>query len=131
MHEAAGDHLLVVHVLFFFFQQKTAYELSLGLVGSEMCIGDRCRGGLNNTFPIHLLILLSCWNAWNAYPVSILSVFLDSGSPASSGMTALFKYKKAPLHFQVNRAFQGCVLIKSGIVFQFFNLFSNVSQFFS
>ncbi|VTU58961.1 polyphosphate kinase [Lactobacillus casei subsp. casei ATCC 393] [Lacticaseibacillus rhamnosus] len=27
--------------LFFFFKQKTAYEISLGLVGSEMCIRDR------------------------------------------------------------------------------------------
>ena len=27
---------------FFFFKQKTAYEISLGLVGSEMCIRDRC-----------------------------------------------------------------------------------------
>ncbi len=27
--------------LFFFFKQKTAYEFSLGLVGSEMCIRDR------------------------------------------------------------------------------------------
>ena len=25
----------------FFFKQKTAYEISLGLVGSEMCIRDR------------------------------------------------------------------------------------------
>ena len=24
------------------FKQKTAYEISLGLVGSEMCIRDRC-----------------------------------------------------------------------------------------
>ena len=26
----------------FFFKQKTAYEIVLGLVGSEMCIRDRC-----------------------------------------------------------------------------------------
>ncbi len=25
----------------FFFKQKTAYEVRLSLVGSEMCIGDR------------------------------------------------------------------------------------------
>ncbi len=29
---------------FFFFKQKTAYEISLGLVGSEMCIRDRYQG---------------------------------------------------------------------------------------
>ncbi len=28
------------HIIFFF-KQKTAYEISLGLVGSEMCIRDR------------------------------------------------------------------------------------------
>ena len=26
----------------FFFKKQTAYELLLSLVGSEMCIGDRC-----------------------------------------------------------------------------------------
>ncbi len=30
-------------LLFFFFKQKTAYEISLGLVGSEMCIRDSAR----------------------------------------------------------------------------------------
>jgi len=29
----------------FFFKQKTAYEISLGLVGSEMCIRDRNQAG--------------------------------------------------------------------------------------
>ena len=29
----------------FFFKQKTAYEIRLSLVGSEMCIRDRCRAG--------------------------------------------------------------------------------------
>ena len=28
------------HVVFFFFKQKTAYEIQYGLVGSEMCIRD-------------------------------------------------------------------------------------------
>eukprot|EP00831_Metopus_contortus_P025834 TRINITY_DN22154_c0_g1_i3.p1 TRINITY_DN22154_c0_g1~~TRINITY_DN22154_c0_g1_i3.p1 ORF type:complete len:107 (+),score=44.30 TRINITY_DN22154_c0_g1_i3:37-357(+) len=28
-------------LLFFFFKQKTAYEMQRGLVGSEMCIRDR------------------------------------------------------------------------------------------
>ena len=32
-------------VFFFFFKQKTAYEISLGLVGSEMCIRDRLLAG--------------------------------------------------------------------------------------
>ena len=28
--------------VFFFFKQKTAYEMLRSLVGSEMCIRDRC-----------------------------------------------------------------------------------------
>ena len=31
--------------IFFFFKQKTAYEISACLVGSEMCIRDRLRVG--------------------------------------------------------------------------------------
>eukprot|EP00831_Metopus_contortus_P029188 TRINITY_DN24033_c0_g1_i2.p3 TRINITY_DN24033_c0_g1~~TRINITY_DN24033_c0_g1_i2.p3 ORF type:complete len:104 (+),score=45.76 TRINITY_DN24033_c0_g1_i2:2-313(+) len=30
-------------MIFFFFKQKTAYEMQRGLVGSEMCIRDRRR----------------------------------------------------------------------------------------
>ena len=33
---------LVWSVVFFFFKQKTAYEMLRSLVGSEMCIRDRC-----------------------------------------------------------------------------------------
>ena len=32
-------------MLVFFFKQKTAYEMLRSLVGSEMCIRDRCEGG--------------------------------------------------------------------------------------
>ena len=31
----------LIHVVFFFFKQKTAYEMLRSLVGSEMCIRDR------------------------------------------------------------------------------------------
>ncbi|CZR83223.1 hypothetical protein CDFC105_43921 [Clostridioides difficile] len=31
-------------VCFFFFKQKTAYEIMPSLVGSEMCIRDKCIG---------------------------------------------------------------------------------------
>eukprot|EP00658_Telonema_sp_P-2_P054482 TRINITY_DN43347_c0_g1_i1.p1 TRINITY_DN43347_c0_g1~~TRINITY_DN43347_c0_g1_i1.p1 ORF type:complete len:128 (-),score=45.54 TRINITY_DN43347_c0_g1_i1:200-583(-) len=31
-------------VYFFFFKQKTAYEMLRSLVGSEMCIRDSCKG---------------------------------------------------------------------------------------
>ena len=30
------------HLFFFFFKQKTAYEIASCLVGSEMCIRDSC-----------------------------------------------------------------------------------------
>ena len=33
---------LCVYACFFFFKQKTAYEMLRILVGSEMCIRDRC-----------------------------------------------------------------------------------------
>ncbi len=35
-----GVFYFVSFFIFFFFKQKTAYEISLGLVGSEMCIRD-------------------------------------------------------------------------------------------
>src|SRR5664279_3765096 len=34
-------HFFTVCVVFFFFKQKTAYEIGVRLVGSEMCIRDR------------------------------------------------------------------------------------------
>ncbi len=36
--------ILSVLMLFFFFKQKTAYEIGVRLVGSEMCIRDRTTG---------------------------------------------------------------------------------------
>ena len=44
----AGD---VVCLCFFFFKQKTAYEMLRSLVGSEMCIRDRI-GALRTEPPI-------------------------------------------------------------------------------
>eukprot|EP01015_Nassula_variabilis_P036224 TRINITY_DN928_c0_g1_i13.p3 TRINITY_DN928_c0_g1~~TRINITY_DN928_c0_g1_i13.p3 ORF type:complete len:114 (+),score=43.66 TRINITY_DN928_c0_g1_i13:1-342(+) len=35
-------------IIFFFFKQKTAYEISACLVGSEMCIRDRSRDKMKN-----------------------------------------------------------------------------------
>ena len=34
--------MMMVMKFFFFFKQKTAYEIRLSLVGSDMCIIDRC-----------------------------------------------------------------------------------------
>ena len=47
-------------MIFFFFKQKTAYEISLGLVGSEMCIRDRSwrtalLGRASDSKPIRIL----------------------------------------------------------------------------
>ena len=35
--------LVLASLVFFFFKQKTAYDIEYGLVGSEMCIRDRER----------------------------------------------------------------------------------------
>ncbi len=43
--------VVVKLVLFFFFKQKTAYEMSASLVGSEMCIRDRTTGVSNPCCP--------------------------------------------------------------------------------
>ena len=40
--------MLLLIFLFFFFKQKTAYEMLRSLVGSEMCIRDRSRKPLSN-----------------------------------------------------------------------------------
>eukprot|EP00658_Telonema_sp_P-2_P048167 TRINITY_DN36651_c0_g1_i1.p1 TRINITY_DN36651_c0_g1~~TRINITY_DN36651_c0_g1_i1.p1 ORF type:complete len:104 (+),score=40.78 TRINITY_DN36651_c0_g1_i1:109-420(+) len=34
----------------FFFKQKTAYEMLRSLVGSEMCIRDRCKDNIHKVF---------------------------------------------------------------------------------
>ena len=36
----AEDGIRVLSLFFFFFKQKTAYEIGVRLVGSEMCIRD-------------------------------------------------------------------------------------------
>eukprot|EP00658_Telonema_sp_P-2_P043270 TRINITY_DN3120_c0_g1_i3.p1 TRINITY_DN3120_c0_g1~~TRINITY_DN3120_c0_g1_i3.p1 ORF type:complete len:112 (-),score=13.06 TRINITY_DN3120_c0_g1_i3:322-657(-) len=46
----------VCFIFFFFFKQKTAYEMLRSLVGSEMCIRDRCTpacGALSRTARLH------------------------------------------------------------------------------
>ena len=47
MHKSDDVYMLVSWarrcVYFFFFKQKTAYEIMPSLVGSEMCIRDSCR----------------------------------------------------------------------------------------
>ena len=43
-----------VFFVFFFFKQKTAYEIRLSLVGSEMCIRDRLRDAVKRPLPADL-----------------------------------------------------------------------------
>ena len=43
---------------FFFFKQKTAYEIGVRLVGSEMCIRDSARGDFHPDSDIDIMILL-------------------------------------------------------------------------
>ena len=49
-----------------FFKQKTAYEISCSLVGSEMCIRDSALGGATDyTLPMQEFITRNAWgNVW-------------------------------------------------------------------
>ena len=47
---------LAVLCVFFFFKQKTAYEIGVRLVGSEMCIRDRA-DSVHYVFFLLLIIL--------------------------------------------------------------------------
>ena len=40
------------------FKQKTAYEIRLSLVGSEMCIRDRCKGYSHSPIALNLPAML-------------------------------------------------------------------------
>ena len=42
-----------ISCFFFFFKQKTAYEIQYGLVGSEMCIRDSFISAANGQFQYH------------------------------------------------------------------------------
>ncbi len=46
--------------VFFFFKQKTAYEILSGLVGSEMCIRDKHKTLLTNR-PKHIVRAEGCF----------------------------------------------------------------------
>ncbi len=77
---------------FFFFKQKTAYEISLGLVGSEMCIRDRPRlpGYLHITglaLPLlsFLLLLQKLLLSGNIAAVALCQYVLTHGLYSLSG----------------------------------------------
>ena len=47
------------HVTFFFFKQKTAYEIMPSLVGSEMCIRDSISSGARSVSNLLLAVILA------------------------------------------------------------------------
>ncbi len=51
--------------LFFFFKQKTAYEMSASLVGSEMCIREGLQGYL-------IALLFLGWGELAVYPIYVV-----------------------------------------------------------
>ena len=59
-----------------FFKQKTAYEISEGLVGSEMCIRDRCRRMMAGMLGVQKDNVIICGN-------SSLNIMYDTIVPVS------------------------------------------------
>src|SRR5665648_146661 len=58
--------MMLFYVFFFFFKQKTAYEIMPSLVGSEMCIRDRLKITRNPSSkfrlkPVALTKVQWCW----------------------------------------------------------------------
>eukprot|EP00831_Metopus_contortus_P048764 TRINITY_DN39918_c0_g1_i1.p2 TRINITY_DN39918_c0_g1~~TRINITY_DN39918_c0_g1_i1.p2 ORF type:complete len:106 (+),score=29.49 TRINITY_DN39918_c0_g1_i1:47-364(+) len=96
-------------MLFFFFKQKTAYEMQRGLVGSEMCIRD--------SFPsVSVSSVKASINAlpWSDVPVRRIIKFENSLS--GSDQTKLF-----------SRDF----FHRAGVVLQIMNLFIKRHRFIS
>ena len=48
-----------IYLDFFFFKQKTAYEMLRSLVGSEMCIRDRCNDLIDKQRTFYTRLCLS------------------------------------------------------------------------
>ena len=55
-----GEMCIRDRCCFFFFKQKTAYEIGVRLVGSEMCIRDRLRNDTSEYGDNALLYHLGC-----------------------------------------------------------------------
>ncbi len=58
--------------IFFFFKQKTAYEILIGLVGSEMCIRDRTTGVSNPVRYPRFRASASVWSRYAAFAIGVL-----------------------------------------------------------
>ena len=79
---------------FFFFKQKTAYEIGVRLVGSEMCIRDRCYTNSNALLFVRTACCSFCC-ARAAY-----ALILKSSDHVSYSSRFIFRHrKKAPASF--------------------------------
>eukprot|EP00831_Metopus_contortus_P038286 TRINITY_DN30116_c0_g1_i3.p1 TRINITY_DN30116_c0_g1~~TRINITY_DN30116_c0_g1_i3.p1 ORF type:complete len:122 (+),score=8.85 TRINITY_DN30116_c0_g1_i3:16-381(+) len=78
----------IVVVVFFFFKQKTAYEMQRGLVGSEMCIRDsHCSAHQSYQLEIILmkaLFIASASVTLQCSPFTALAIFIRSSSSSVS-----------------------------------------------
>eukprot|EP00831_Metopus_contortus_P076281 TRINITY_DN70353_c0_g1_i1.p1 TRINITY_DN70353_c0_g1~~TRINITY_DN70353_c0_g1_i1.p1 ORF type:complete len:138 (+),score=38.11 TRINITY_DN70353_c0_g1_i1:19-432(+) len=72
----------VLYVVFFFFKQKTAYEMQRGLVGSEMCIRDRGRKEAYSD--VLSWIIMHSADDTKSVPTSDLVTFLQQRVSSSS-----------------------------------------------
>ena len=75
-------------VSFFFFKQKTAYEMLRSLVGSEMCIRDRStddiKAALREKKPVIVLVDLGFWVITRPHYLVIIG-YSDKGFIAHTG----------------------------------------------
>src|SRR5674536_124758 len=112
--------------LFFFFKQKTAYEMLRSLVGSEMCIRDRyCAprsewkitpaGGLRLAIAISKAAVPSSVRIWSAmaHPTS-LREYKSITVATYAQPSHVFTYVISPHHFSLGRSAQKDRPIRSG-----------------
>eukprot|EP00831_Metopus_contortus_P026132 TRINITY_DN22314_c0_g1_i1.p3 TRINITY_DN22314_c0_g1~~TRINITY_DN22314_c0_g1_i1.p3 ORF type:complete len:101 (-),score=33.55 TRINITY_DN22314_c0_g1_i1:291-593(-) len=75
--------------MFFFFKQKTAYEMQRGLVGSEMCIRDRRR--------VHGSLAVIVFDVTNRQSFDDLGKWLKLLNDISHEITLIFAANKIDL----------------------------------
>ena len=82
--------------VFFFFKQKTAYEISACLVGSEMCIRDRGRVGMVVQGMICIVLLLIFFLSPHPWCSAILMALCTAGLFAVSSPEQVLIIRVAP-----------------------------------
>src|SRR5665647_3878273 len=96
-------------MFFFFFKQKTAYEIGVRLVGSEMCIRDR--GGIAQT--AHLPLLRRRWDLAQVVAIADLSACRCAQVGEAYGVSA--EHQHADLTSLLEREqVDGVVLLTGG-----------------